>query len=534
MAPEGSLSPSALEPGSERVFQELFARSPDGMIVADERGMILWANSAAMLWLESQGKDSDRLPESLLERDAEIRVGDDRLGESRSQEFIWCGEFARLICIRDVSNRHARERELRHRTRRLEAINANLDHLAHVDPLTAAENRRGLERLLQRELERARRDGSHLTALLIDIDDFKDVNDTWGHFIADRVLVHITRVFRSILRPQDIVGRIGGDEFLIVMPDTREAEGLRVAERLRAAVAGQPQIHGDQEIRATVSVGLCPIDLDRGSVAAILADARLALSRGKVSGKNRVTSTKEASREHEARLGFLSLLERGHHLDAVLLPVLRLEDEAVVGHEILSRGPEGPFEMPGDMFRACLDESMSNRLDLICLEGGLRLGSRLDEPRGRLHLNMLSTTILSTSAEELLELFPADAADGRYVIEISEQHMVGDPSRLAEKLLPLRRAGIRLAIDDVGFGRSSLETLVILEPEIVKIARRYVGGAAANPGLARSLERLIRVAKALGAEVIAEGIETEEDRQLVRGLGVEFGQGFLWGQPRRP
>ncbi len=519
---------------SEKVFQELFARSPDGMVVADRGGLILWANSAAMTWLGLAGKDLDRLPPDLLRREGEVRVGDDRIGESRSQDFVWQGETARLVCIRDVSSRHARERELHRQARRLEAMNANLDHLAHVDPLTTAENRRGLDRLLGQEIERARRDGSHIAALLIDFDDFKQVNDVWGHAIADRVLVHVTRIFKSMLRPQDIVGRIGGDEFLIVMPDTREGEGLRVAERLRAAVANQPLVHAEQEVRTTVSIGLCQVDLERSAIADILIDARLALSRGKVAGKNRVSSEADHVDGGEARRDFVALVDGGRDLSAVLLPIFRLEDESIVGHEVLSRGPKGPFEMPTDMFRACRDESTLGRLDLLCLEGGLRLVGRLGAAAGQVHLNVMPATILNVDPARLLGLFPADMASGRYVLEISEQHVIGDPTRLRERLAPLRAAGLRLAIDDVGFGRSSLETLVILEPEIVKIARRYVGGASTGAGLARSLERLVRVATALGAEVIAEGIETEADRALARELGIEFGQGFLWGRPHRP
>jgi EAL domain-containing protein (putative c-di-GMP-specific phosphodiesterase class I) len=133
--------------------------------------------------------------------------------------------------------------------------------------------------------------------------------------------------------------------------------------------------------------------------------------------------------------------------------------------------------------------------------------------------------------ETILHLFESEEGNGHYCLELSEQQILGDPAHLRESVAALRRSGIRISVDDVGFGRSSLEGLVVLEPEVVKIDRRYVLGIAHDPAKRRSFQRLLGVARSLEATVIAEGLEKEADVEALRDLGVRFGQGFLLGEP---
>jgi EAL domain-containing protein (putative c-di-GMP-specific phosphodiesterase class I) len=130
-----------------------------------------------------------------------------------------------------------------------------------------------------------------------------------------------------------------------------------------------------------------------------------------------------------------------------------------------------------------------------------------------------------------MTLFPANKTDGNYVIEISEQQFIGDPAYLRDHVQALKERGLLVAVDDVGFGRSSLESLIILEPDIVKIDRKYVSGISEEPAKARLLKRLVKVVNSLGAELVAEGIECREELDLLVEMGVPFGQGWLWGKP---
>ena len=130
-----------------------------------------------------------------------------------------------------------------------------------------------------------------------------------------------------------------------------------------------------------------------------------------------------------------------------------------------------------------------------------------------------------------MQLFPPEIDTGRFCVEISEQQFIGDPAYLREYVMALRKRGFLVAIDDVGFGRSSLESLIILEPDIVKIDRKYVSGVSTDEVKSFSLKRLIKVVNALGSELIAEGIEMKEESQILLDLGVNYGQGWLWGKP---
>jgi EAL domain-containing protein (putative c-di-GMP-specific phosphodiesterase class I) len=136
---------------------------------------------------------------------------------------------------------------------------------------------------------------------------------------------------------------------------------------------------------------------------------------------------------------------------------------------------------------------------------------------------------MGIAPEHLLEIFPRQK--DRFCVELSEQQMLGDLTRLQERVTSLRRDGLKIACDDVGFGRSHLESLVLLEPDIIKIDKRCVRGIADQALTRRQLERFIAVAHKLGAEIVAEGVETEEDLEVLRQLGVDQAQGFLWGAP---
>jgi EAL domain-containing protein (putative c-di-GMP-specific phosphodiesterase class I) len=128
-------------------------------------------------------------------------------------------------------------------------------------------------------------------------------------------------------------------------------------------------------------------------------------------------------------------------------------------------------------------------------------------------------------------LLPEGVQPENLCIEISEQQFIGDPTYLRDHVVTLKQHGIQVAIDDVGFGRSSLESLIILEPDIVKIDRKYVSGVAEDPAKARLLKRLVKVVQALGSELVAEGIEQRPELEMLLDLGVRYGQGWYWGKP---
>jgi len=427
------------------------------------------------------------------------------------------------------------EEALKEATTRLDAATTRLETLANVDALTEVLNRIGLERALQAEFNRAQRQGWNVVALLLDCDDFDRINATLGHAVGDVVLKEVSGRLRQTLRPTDHIARIGGDEFLILLPDTRFAEGMLVAEKVRLAVADSPLRLASETIRVTGSLGVMALPYEFCSIEEVLSLCRLAVRESKLLGKNRVSGAEKHkldSPDTEALAELTERLRKGDCFRAVSMPIFKLDDETVVGYEILSRGPAGAFEMPDDLFRVSVEYNLLTIVDLRCLKTCLAatILPRYDQ-KARFHVNLFPSTIIDTPIDRLMTLFPSNGTKGSYCVEISEQQFIGDPAYLRDHVAALKERNVQVAIDDVGFGRSSLESLIILEPDIVKIDRKYVTGIAAEPSKARLLKRLVKVVHALGAELIAEGIEQREELEVLLEVGVRYGQGWYWGKP---
>jgi EAL domain-containing protein (putative c-di-GMP-specific phosphodiesterase class I) len=223
-------------------------------------------------------------------------------------------------------------------------------------------------------------------------------------------------------------------------------------------------------------------------------------------------------------------LARGKHIQTVKQPIYRLEDESPIGYEFLSRYSHTHVEQPDNFFRMCSERNILTLVDHACLRAGVEAALQL-APYARFHLNIFPTTLLAIPVEHLLELFPKPIPAGTFCLELSEQQIIGDPSYLLPAVEALRAAGVTIAIDDVGFGSSCLESLILLKPEIVKIDKRCVIGIDTDPARVDQLRRYVSVARTLGCEIVAEGIETARELDVVRSLGIEYGQGYFWGKP---
>lgn len=449
-----------------------------------------------------------------------------------AEEYLVKGQMDPKVLSRVI--RYAMER---HQIRKeLALANTRLESLALIDPLTELLNRRGLQDALSREIQRSKREGSNIMVLLVDLDNFKQVNDTLGHAVGDVVLKEVGAKLKAVLRLSDYLARIGGDEFMILLPQTRLAEGMRVAERVRLAISQAIiSLASGNQVVVTASVGVATVLQSTPSIDELLAKTHLALRQSKEEGKNKVSYERKGNQYFsEGSTHTLSdifkILRRSSGFQILAEPIIQLAEGKTVGYELLSHFLIEGFEAPDDLFRFCLEHNILTLVDHQCFEACVSVGASLPSDV-RCHLNLFPSTLINIPVEHLIEEFARDPVKNRYCVEISEQQIIGDPSYLVKAVKAFKQAKVLVAIDDVGFGRSCLESLILLEPDIVKIDKRCVIGTARDKALAGSLGRILKVAESLDAEVIAEGIETQDDLDLLKELGVKYGQGFLWGKP---
>lgn len=423
------------------------------------------------------------------------------------------------VCL-DITETHRAQREL--------------EDLSRRDPLTGMLNRRGLTSSLEMEVDRRRRSGSDMQALFLDLDDFKKINDVYGHSVGDKVLQSVSRLIRETVRASDHVARIGGDEFLIILPSTNREEARPVAEKIHQAVSESVVVEEYPHLRIGASLGMVSAAREDEMVQDLLVRTERALHSAKRYGKGQVFHENNLFRSGELQaMSFTEILENLHDPEtyfAVKQKVVRVSDEEVVGYEFLTRSHCKALRSPEDFLRFAMDAGVANAVDLhafrTCSEASFKVERYMD-----CHLNLLPSTLENTDADQLISQLCAERDFRKYCIEVSEKESVGDPRRLLHNVNALRAAGVRIALDDVGFGHSSLEALLLLEPEVIKVDRALVSGVCSDPSRRRALENLLRVVTTWNGEVVAEGVESRGDLVVLQDLQVPFAQGFLFGQP---
>lgn len=416
----------------------------------------------------------------------------------------------------------------------LRLANDRLKALVTRDALTELFNRRGLqEELLRLSRQSWEQEAQHVVAL-VDCDNFKEINTLYGHAAGDQVLKTLAERMRQALRVSDIVARVGGDEFILVLPFTALGAGLKLADRLRATVSNAP-INADQaEILLSVSLGVSTFQSENSSIDELLRVTRAALGLSKTYGKNRVATAdgKVVGMGEDWTENLDQALCDPNRIGTRAQPIMDLHAQSVVGYEIFSRGTIKPLECPMDFFRVAEERALLSQVDINCLHACLEVAPNLLEAKGtRIHLNIFPSTILGLDLGELAGILRAYMPLERLCLELNMQYVVGDPGMLRDRVRELQQLGVSIALDDVGFGRSCLETLIVLEPNAIKIDRVLVDGVSENEGRRRALGRLIQVARCLGADIYAEGVECRNDLGVLTDFGVQYAQGYLWGAP---
>jgi diguanylate cyclase (GGDEF)-like protein len=416
-----------------------------------------------------------------------------------------------------------------------------LRHLALHDSLTGLPNRALILDRIDQMLARARRSHVPVAALFLDLDDFKDINDTLGHTAGDQLLAAVGARLAGTLREGDTVGRLGGDEFVVLVEGTSLAAGAEVvAKRILDLLEAPFEIPGSNvPLSVTASIGIA--GGDRMAPEALLRDADIALYRAKAAGKRRAVvfspSMQVAVDDHRnLAVDLHQALEAGQFF-LLYQPTVDLSSGAVTGVEALLRWrrPQRGVVQPDDFIPALESSSLIVPVGQWVLEEACRQGAIWHGEGHRIAVSV-NISVRQLERDRIVDdVHGALSASGfdpsMLTLELTETTLTHDVATTVTRLGLLKALGVRIAIDDFGTGYSSLAYLRQFPIDVLKIDRTFVSGIANTKEGAALVHTLVQLGKLLGLETIAEGIETDEQRIFLSGEEVDGGQGFLFARP---
>jgi diguanylate cyclase (GGDEF)-like protein/PAS domain S-box-containing protein len=426
-----------------------------------------------------------------------------------------------------------------------------LAYLAYHDALTDLPNRTLFQEHLTTAIAAADRDGGAAAVLYVDLDDFKLINDNFGHSIGDELLKEVARRLRRITRAGDVVARQGGDEFLILVAGRgdgrtpraqshahmRAAAG-RIAEKMREALS-EPIMLGDVELVITASIGasVYPDDADTGE--ALMKHADVALYAAKDAGRDGFQLFRPGDRDPGRELSLAGRLRHAARRDELELhyqPLVSLADRRTIGAEALIRwnDPDRGLLPPGEFLPIAERTGLIRPITDWVVDEACRQ-SRDWRNAGHdlfVSVNLPPAFWQPTAMRQVMSTIEAFGLNAdRMMMEITENAVMSQAVDLEPVLAELHARGLRLAIDDFGLGHSSLGRLNQLRVNTLKIDRSFTADVPGDRGAGVLIETMIVLARNLGLQCLAEGIETEAQLAFLLERGCPLGQGFLFGRP---
>ena len=425
----------------------------------------------------------------------------------------------------------------------LTVANRQLTEQALRDSLTGLANRSAFLAALERTVATATRDGSVVGVLFFDVDRFKLINDSLGHAAGDHLLTELAARVETALRPSDVLGRLGGDEFVVALPSLADAyEAVTIAERIRAAVAEPIEIL-DRRVRVSISIGVATNLDDADNASDLLRHADAAQYRAKQNGRDRVEVFDIELRSRVQQVVDLEIELRRALDDGQIVPWFQpqvdLASGRIVGAEALARWihPERGVVPPDEFLPLAETVGLMFRIDTVVIAHSVRSRVRLAElgvdPTFRIWSNVSPGMLARGSqVERLADYMIATGCDPNgFGIEVTETGALFDLDAARRELHAARALGVRVALDDFGTGQSSLSLLRDLPIDEVKIDRTFVRDLTEDPIDAAIVQGVADIARRIGLEVVAEGVERDDQEQVVRSMGCRRAQGYKYGRP---
>lgn len=553
---ENTKANAALTEMQERI-QGIYSASTDAIGLADFSGRITEVNDSFVL-LTGYRRDEiigsmnyhDFVPDDYLEKSftPDMAVGERRPieyerelvrkdGTARNVTttlFAVSGRdgspAAMAVVIRDITDRRSLEKQLTYQ--------------ALHDPLTGLANRSLLSERVTAALSRSRRQRTNIALLFLDLDNFKTVNDTMGHAAGDSLLVTVSERLRSCLRASDTPARLGGDEFAVLVEDIKSpGEEIAVANRILTAIRTPVQI-GEKEAFVGASIGIATSLSSVVVPQDLLRNADVAMYAAKREGKNRYSVyedamhaevVKRAKLESELRLA----IER-NEFEVYFQPILDIAGSYLVGMEALVRWNHPRGERIGpDKFIPIAEESNLIGplgqwvLDEACFQAARWQTEYCPKDPFVLSVNISGRQFADPAFVQNMEASYAAAglAPENLILEITESTMLFNTDATIEKLNQIKKLGVKLAIDDFGTGYSSLSYLNMFPIDVLKIDRAFVEKLSTGDEGAAMAKAIISMSETLHLTTIAEGIESLEQKNLLRGLNCNWGQGYYFAKP---
>ncbi len=540
-----------------RLAAAVFEAARDAIMVTDSKWNIVAVNPAfSTLTGYAESEVHGRKP-LLLWAERQPPAYFESMARTLAVAGVWQGEFwarrkdgerraalASLGTVRDANGTISHHVGVATDITALKIAEQRIEHQAYYDALTDLPNRSLLAQHAELALSRATRQRSALALLFLDLDQFKEVNDSLGHAEGDALLVQAAARLQEITRGEDTVCRLGGDEFVLLLPGTAQDGALRVADKLLTAFR-EPFMVAGHPLRTTVSIGIALFPNDGTSFAELLKNADTALYQAKQEGRNtRMFYDRQMNAAILQRLVLESELRQAlasGQLRAYYQPKIRLRDGQTVGAEALLRWPHPEHGMiPPGRFIPVAETS-----DLIVELGVWMLGEVCRQlvrwraaglPMLPVAVNLAARHFrqpdLADCIRGLLEAsaLPAQALE----LELTESSLLEAGPQTAETLQALEELGVGLAIDDFGTGYSSLSYLKRLPLSALKIDQSFVRDLVSDPDDRTISAAIVALGHGLGLKVIAEGVETAEQQRILLDQGCDLAQGYWFGHPLPP